>query len=509
MRPKQSVVVGPWSGGFNTKDDPRLISDAQLTDVINMGLSDRGCLGPRPALRYLDSAVTPIGSLSVYGTNSKQGVFRHNNGSQFLVGDDLTALTTTAFTGISGSDVTGFYQVLNYNYFTYYLNRTGNKSFRVAIGATSGAVTTLANVPNSSSGVSTDGLAFIFKDRMWVVYDNRVNYSKATDPTIWAAPDGGFFDVGPGDGNNINSIVVSNDVMYIFKSDSVWAFQFTSDPSTDGVLRVIVTDKGANNAIVNKNVIYTVDDTSIYMFQSGQFQDIGRQLGTRETTGNAMQYGMFVWDNKLHVQVGSSVCYVLNLNTGSWTKYDITDAYDSDWTKTAEVFNGLTNVMAVGGGIFGTYTYYLTKDYELDKIYDTTNKVSIYRRPRRYFTTKMFTFNDTFEWKRFYALRVQGEEDWVLESGDAFISWLAQGIWYAYDGNAKHSADGFAGFYKATRQDFDRIAFKNFRFRELQFTWIADEVRYTPDEASIIEANQPPVVDLHKLQLVVAQKAAV
>lgn len=522
---KEEIGYGPWPGGMNLRDDPEFIQESQLATIYNFEVSDEGRLIPRPATRYLDNLdptlaeFTPagylIGSALSSNGNDITATFKDPNSLQFLyTTDPTTAFSTTTFTGLSVQ--AGFYEILNYNNFAYYMNQIGPDSFRVALGAHSGAVTLLPNVPNSGIGPSSViGKAFIFKDRLWVANGNRVNYSKVTDPTIFAAPDGGFFDVGPGDGDNINAIVVSNDTIYIFKETAVWAFRYSTDPGTDGYLQIVSEGKGASNAVVHENSIYTVDHKSVYQFVNGQFQDIGRVLNI-SPSGNYVQSSIGVWKNRLLVSTGGDF-YVLNLNNGAWSIWSITTFSGQGPSKFAYCFDGLNECCFIGDLDLGCYFMTTDAGIIIDKAKDfdgSTNGIIIkYRFPQRNFITKKFAFNTTFNWKKFYALRVEGIERYSTVDG----KWFPKGEWAFYDEQLGHITQGYAGAGIAVGQDFERIVTGNFRFRRVMLTFQMNEEVLRPDQD--VRLSDPSVVlgsvpyyatpIFHRLMMTIGQRVEV
>lgn len=170
-------------------------------------------------------------------------------------------------------------------------------------------------------------ISFILKDRMFVVNksSNRVYYSKSTDPTLWDSVDGGgFFDVEPGDGLDINDVAIVNDQVFIFKSTKTFVFTFTSDPGTDGSLRILSTDRGAYSAITYNNIIYIVGPQGIQHILNGYFLDISQQIKSLHDYISENST-ISVYDNRLIVSINNNTdinMLVMNLLTGAWTTWN-------------------------------------------------------------------------------------------------------------------------------------------------------------------------------------------
>lgn len=164
------------------------------------------------------------------------------------------------------------------------------------------------NIPNGSK-------CFISKDRMFVVnvFTGRIFYSKATDPSTWTAPDGGFFDVGKSDGTSINAVLVVNDVMYIFKGSGVYLFTFTSDPAIDGYLRRINTYVFYDALATDDGSIYAINPLGLWQIRGNTFTLISKPVNLKPNVNSRI------------TQVGSQLYvdnYVYDYTTGIWTYHD-------------------------------------------------------------------------------------------------------------------------------------------------------------------------------------------
>lgn len=177
-------------------------------------------------------------------------------------------------------------------------------------------------------------ISFMFKDRMWIVdkANNRLHYSKATDPTDWdTSDDAGFFDVNPGDGLSINDVVVSSNQMFIFKQNATWRFTFTADPGVDGTLAVLSHDRGAYSACVYNNIVYLVGPQGVQKLINGYFLDLSLQIRDFNLLFT-MDSIIDSYKNRLHVtmksiQDGNPQIAVMNLISGAWSTYDLSGIF--------------------------------------------------------------------------------------------------------------------------------------------------------------------------------------
>lgn len=110
--------------------------------------------------------------------------------------------------------------------------------------------------------------SFIHKDRLWIVTTDRIYWSKATDPTVFATPDGGFVDISAD--NRITGAVALNDSVYIITKSSTYMLSYSIDPSDDGYMRKIADTGGdsicvhdASPYIANKIGLFAVTSTTV------------------------------------------------------------------------------------------------------------------------------------------------------------------------------------------------------------------------------------------------------
>lgn len=224
----------------------------------------------------------------------------------------------------------------NMNSPTFLVEDSGNNLFVQEQSKITKLVPTSAGTLTAITTMPFGDTSFIFKDRMWIVdkTNSRMHYSKATDPTDWnTADDAGFFDVNPGDGESITDVVISTNQMFIFKESGTWRFTFTADPgaTNDGVLAVLSRDRGAYSACVYNNVTYLVGQQGVQRLVNGAFIDISQQIRDFFGLFNFSSNIDYI-ENKLIVTLqstnpGDPHALVMNLLTGAWSTYDISDIY--------------------------------------------------------------------------------------------------------------------------------------------------------------------------------------
>lgn len=354
-------TVGPWPDGLITRHEGSYdVAETFLHDVINLDISDYGVLIPRPGfvrfhpawgdgwpgsfvnygpLRLLGSHPTTLG-----GTKQRlyisQLELRAGNWQEdvFYTDDPTSGSPGLLFSNNHGASEPNqddlFSQVLLYNGKLYFIRRSqapaGSFINNVIMdnGDTTGA-TAVGSGANTKFGY----YAFIMQDRAFVVDMNgsRVNYSKATDPTEWNAPDGGFFDVNPNDAQRVNAVIALENVVYIFKEESTYAFTFNTDPTVDGVVRTVSRSYGALDAVNRGSEIYVANRYGIFTFVDGNFIDIAENISNiiDAPAYPGKDVSLTVVEDRLIVgyyyDSGSFTCLCMNLKTNAWTKYEPSD----------------------------------------------------------------------------------------------------------------------------------------------------------------------------------------
>jgi len=331
--------MGPWPGGVALRDfvpAPYNVPPGELRFLQNMDVGDSGALSARPGCRRCGSAtmytdLSSSGLFTLLGSVDETSALRyaviatHNAGTPGTTTVYYTKKPhdSTAFSVAPGGTLSGIYTTLfQYNTLLYFVGAVtngGTGQSRTAIG--SGSWTAVATLPKGE-------LSFVVRERVFIVdkMANRIYWSKATDPTVWAAPDGGFVDINPGDGQLINDVVVLNSQLYIFKRNKTYLFTFSTDPAIDGQLTLISSLIGAYSATPWTGGIYLVNDRSVYRLTNTNFTDLAVQVDLR---GNmALEYipGVLVNLEADRLVVGPAPSFTtvfthaaMNLHTGAWS----------------------------------------------------------------------------------------------------------------------------------------------------------------------------------------------
>lgn len=211
-------------------------------------------------------------------------------------------------------------------------------------------VITRAGLPISDAGIPLK--TFVYKDRLWVVFQDAIYFSKATDFTVFAAPDGGFFNFSE---SPINDVIAIGDSIYILMDSSVQVLTYTTNPNTDGAVKPVVGAVGADAAVIYGNQVVAIKDDQLYSISYGMINPIRNLVGFGDA---ARSVGMFAFGSYILIYkytwsavlgngvrgryklfyrsvLGTGAFYALNMKTGAlalWSLHDNdTDAASVNW----------------------------------------------------------------------------------------------------------------------------------------------------------------------------------
>lgn len=495
--PKQRVSIGPWSKGLNLRADQQLIRDDELAYALNVVVRSDGSVVNRPGfqaytatdlgttlraaggadlgerldvLGILNDTTFLVGRASWNTGTSKwetnkiyKGILAANTASQTITWSDTGYVMpgTNPYIVKVLAYINDVFLIPNYDSTSMYYAAGQAISLNLASLTATTIPQGLLFKPGGQSAVgnapSVD-LAFVWKDRLFICYKDRIYYSAATNFTVWSSPSGGYFDVGTDATNDLNyitSVVLSGDALHIFKSQGTFGFTFQTDPGTDGYLRIVSDSQGAHSAVEWRNRIFTADQKSVYEYVSGQFVDIANKLDfINNNSGYSTATGAGQVINSLHIisdflvigpliatqtPESSSRYYAMNLNNGAWVRWDvyggkfhIKDAGDTD-TVTCQGFSGTVvgpqhGYYTLGTSELGTQVIFMNFNEAAARIADGTTTAR--RLPRYYFETKQFTFNSNVDFKKVY--RVQFDRTFGIADGGVTSTYYRGGFGVRY-----------------------------------------------------------------------------
>lgn len=318
----EPIQIGPFVGGLNTYSDPTAVEDNQVVQCINFEPDLDGSLVSRPPV-MATLATLPLGAT---GNVRLLGTFYGPAGTPYVIASDGLS-STYYYTGTSWSLITNTLAaqaMVQFNDKAWMLAPAGSAN-PGGSWSPGGTFTAEPNMPKGDSIVA-------LKNRLWVAVGReadsngtRMYFSKVLGQTpFWqVAPD--FIDVGSGDGQNIVSLLVYFNNLVIFRTRSIYTFQYTSDPSS-GVISQIVPGVGLNDArsaTVSDDRVYFMYQDRAYEFYNNRARQINIQVPfkSRNRVGIYSPYSVSMFNNRVMFQYWDAT-FVYHLKTQTWTTWE-------------------------------------------------------------------------------------------------------------------------------------------------------------------------------------------
>lgn len=324
-----AIQIGPFIGGLNTFSDITSIADNELSVCENFELDLDGSLKSRPPI--VDRGQTfPLGAT---GNINVLGYYYGTGGVPYLLASDGLS-STYYFNGTTWNLITNTFAATAMAQFD-------QKAWLVApyTGAAagsrkggywtpSGGFVVQNNMPEGDTVVAHKYRLWISGGRDALSNPTYVYYSNILGSPLgtWtASPD--FVNIGAGDGQSVVRVVVYYNNLVIFRTNSIYSFQYTTDPKA-GVISLLVPNIGlsSKHAVATwENFIYFIYDERAYEFVNNRAQQLNTKVpfvaGNR--TGIFQPYTVSVFNNRVIFSFWD-VMYVYGLRTRTWTTWKST-----------------------------------------------------------------------------------------------------------------------------------------------------------------------------------------
>jgi hypothetical protein len=337
---KTKITLGPFTGGINKSKDPNFLLPNELQECVNYIIRPNGRLVGRPPVKaYGTPQGLPAGfNVSIVGIgaggNFRAGtafngplVFDYQN-LRFWLYNVLTDTWQITYAALPGT-IDTIINVASYIFASYALawdslNST-NKLLLLNPMTNISAFTTLyGTIPGLGSALVNGNLLF-HKDRAVVVADRLIMWSKATDPAVWAVPDGGYVKFS---GDATGGSFVFQDAIYIVGDSGIWRYTWVSDPSIDESLEHIFTESVFSSVVYN-NEIYIATAKGIFKYLNGYLVEISEAISpdwinkVKALTGSSQPAISILEDFLLAGPFGTTTqfYYVYNFKTQIWTSW--------------------------------------------------------------------------------------------------------------------------------------------------------------------------------------------
>lgn len=462
------------------------MSDGYLVDCVNFDIEETGSLIPRRG--WEEVAVTApalkISPLTVYYNylNHPKAVFaRATNigaGTEATSFFQITGKVLTDLKNVAGAvfSRTGlFATAFNMDGKLYFV--PDNRSQATPVGF---SLNDLSNQnPVSIATMPAGQFSFVLNDRAFIFNPliGRLYWSKATDPTVWIAPDGGWVDVDPSDEPFTDCVVVRT-TAYLIRGNGIYAFSFSSDPGIDGAVVGLANSEGAVMGAAYQNELYLATPRGLFKFLNG-YMSLVSDLITLGLAPGVPAYsdnnGMTVIEHTLWIRSwdGTKVTHVaFNLRTGSATRYDHTNlseiygrsvsdtesTYLSTGSKIAVINNKRTSTTVTANGKSFAYSF-LTK--RSSTVYSPRN-----RRP----------FSARLLWKRLVSWLVDYNAGTQFADGNGLTKFFVK----VNASNDFRSQDTYVGSHPVSNQSLSgRVDTPSLRYKDFQFGLQSVQAGYT------------------------------
>lgn len=284
------------NGRGHTKKTNQGYTPGEYNRLVNAEINDAGCLVNRRPMRLtgkdvflgrrLDNPHSFIGNVGPTAiTLTNEAVWMHEPARKAT---KLWNLNPEMLDGVGTNLYHVLKKVIRYEDTTYFISVRYDSGVQASYiqakhitvpyddyldTANGGTVTAYQNLANYTNTVliarSTIGGvqpivfkdAFIHKDRLWIVTEDEIFFSKATDPLEFDPPDGGFFQFND---SVINTAIANRDFIYVIGNGSIDVITYTTDPNVDAQVRNLTGALGGDSACVYEDSVYTVRDDNLY-----------------------------------------------------------------------------------------------------------------------------------------------------------------------------------------------------------------------------------------------------
>ena len=341
--PGEAIQIGPFTGGLNTFSDPTAIADNELVVCENFELDLDGSLLSRPPFVYRNINM-PLGAT---GNANILGYFYGPGNVPYLIGSDGLS-STYYFSGTTWVLITNTFAATSMAQFN-------NKAWLLApYGSTNpggsweptGGFVAEPEMPRGDTIVA-------YKFRLWVAggRDALLNattlyYSNTLDQTpFWPTFSSTLNTVliGSGDGQAIVRIAVYYNSLVIFRTNSIYSYQFLVDPGV-GNISLLVPNIGLSDKkslVAYENYIYFMYDEKGYEFVNNRAQQLNIKVpfisGDRTGIDESQARSVSLFNDRIIFSYFNFL-YVFGLRTRTW----------SVWTSTVqgpigEIFTAVTD----------------------------------------------------------------------------------------------------------------------------------------------------------------------
>lgn len=269
--PREGLLDVVAFKGINIAGDPEDIGDNELTVCDNFYVGPSGSLFRRPG--FTKQTVSPV----TVGLDFFKRPFYNSAGAVRPIAKAYNFGTKLWWSpGAGGSSWTSIGLTTQFPYSGHQFRDKYYVAHSQGLASWDGTtlVNAITNAPASVAVISHRG-------RLWALdpTNSRIMYSDANAPDTWQTTS--TLDVGKGDGDFLSALAVINDVLYIFKTHSMWALYNSAPNPPDWILRQVNSSVGCSgpNALEEVNgLVYFIGPYGFYRTNGVTIDNIGAKI---------------------------------------------------------------------------------------------------------------------------------------------------------------------------------------------------------------------------------------
>ena len=319
MTTREPLLIGPFVGGLNTYDDQSSIKDTECYQALNFDTGTDGSLRSRPP--FIDTG-DPL-TLGLTGSPRLLGYFYDTNGDPYLIASDGLSSTWRYFNE-TWTLITSTFSATDMTQFDgkAWLVSPPGEADPGGYWTPAGGFVADADMPKGESITAYKARLFIAAGQSSTT-PTRMYYSKVLGQSgFWTSP--AFVEVGSGDGQALVKLVTYFDSILVFRTESIWEYQYGTDPAT-AISTIVVPGVGLSNRFclaVYESYLYFMYDENVYEFANNKANQLNDRVvfTTASQASSVDPYTVSIWNNRVLCSYFENV-YVFSLRTRTWTQW--------------------------------------------------------------------------------------------------------------------------------------------------------------------------------------------
>jgi hypothetical protein len=330
MARAEALRLGPFVGGLNLASDPTAVADSELVACTNFELDIDGSLVSRPPIKEtVNMSGTWTGRIVIIGRGSFSGgdylIGSNGNGTYAFDGTNWTTIQANLKSSVA----------VQYGGYVWIVPQPGTSGTQKGgRWDPSGGFVADTNMPEGEAAVFHKSRMFIVPGPSASTNESRLRFTDPISSSTLSWTGTNIIDVNPGDGQNLNDLIIFNDNLMLFKHDSTYILAYDINP-TDAILRSVNSNIGATTrrcVVSYENSVFTYHEGNVYEIINYDFSRINYkvpfELDVTAPSFRSEDVFLCLLGDRLVVRYYNKV-YVYGLKTRTW----------SEWSSTNEVLH--------------------------------------------------------------------------------------------------------------------------------------------------------------------------